>query len=187
MVSFSELLAGMQRGDVKAREALFSSAYRDLQRLAHIRLLDGGRSSLLDTTALVHEFYLRLVCSGELRADDRPAFLAYASQVMRSVIVDFVRRRRTDRRGGGARDITLDTRAGLELPSGQEQILQVDEALVHLARAEPRLAAVVEMRYFGGYSDEEIAEALGLTSRTVRRDWKKARMLLVIALQPGYP
>jgi RNA polymerase sigma factor (TIGR02999 family) len=183
MDSFSELIAGTRRGDLKAREALFACAYRDLHRLAHIRLRDGGRSVLLDTTTLVHEFYLRLVGSGQLHAEDRQAFFGYAAQVMRSVIVDFARRRQADRRGGGVPDITLDTRAGAQLPPGSDQILRVDEALEQLAKAEPRLATVVEMRYFGGYTDDEIAESLDLTTRTVRRDWRKARMLLHVALQ----
>jgi RNA polymerase sigma factor (TIGR02999 family) len=183
MSGFDELLSGMREGDLQARDALFETAYRDLHRLAHHRLRDGGRNVLLDTTALVHESYLRLMTGGQLRAEDRRAFFAYAGRVMRSVIVDAVRERQALRRGGDALQITLDTRAMAELPTGVDQILRVDEALAELEKVEPRLAAVVEMRYFGGYSDGEIAEALELTTRTVRRDWNKARMLLSIALK----
>src|SRR5262249_50376551 len=118
-----------------------------------------------------------------MRAEDRRAFFAYASRVMRSVIVDAVRERQAARRGGDAAQITLNTQVIADLPAGADQILKVDEALVELAKAEPRLAAIVEMRYFGGYTDLEIAEALDLTTRTVRRDWSKARMLLAIALK----
>ena len=183
MSEFGELLSAMREGDAKARDALFEAAYRDLHRLAHHRLRDGGRNVLLDTTALVHESYLRLANGNVLRAEDRRAFFAYASRVMRSVIVDAVRERMADRRGGGVPAITLNTQVAASLPSGAEEILRVDEALDELAKAEPRLAAIVEMRYFGGYSDIEIAEALELTTRTVRRDWSKARMLLSIALK----
>jgi RNA polymerase sigma factor (TIGR02999 family) len=180
---FGKLLDGMRQGDDKARDALFEAAYRDLRRLAHVRLRDGGRSVLLDTTALVHESCMRLMNSGQLRAEDRPAFFAYAGRVMRSVIVDAVRQSLADRRGGGVPAITLNTQVASNLASGADEILQVDEALAELEKAEPRLARMVEMRYFGGYSDDEIAEALGLTSRTVRRDWNKARMLLSMALK----
>jgi RNA polymerase sigma factor (TIGR02999 family) len=183
MTGFGELLSGMREGDTKARDALFETAYRDLHRLAHLRLRDGGRNVCLDTTALVHESYLRLINGGTLRAEDRRAFFAYAGRVMRSVIVDAVRERQAARRGGDVAQITLDTRALADLPAGPDQIIRVDEALDELAKVEPRLAAIVEMRYFGGYSDSEIAEALELTTRTVRRDWSKARMLLSIALK----
>lgn len=180
---FGELLAAMQRGDEKARDALFEAAYRDLHRLAHRRLQDGGRSVLLDTTALVHDSYLRLTRSSQLRAEDRQAFFAYAGRVMRSVIVDAVRERMADRRGAGVPAITLDTQVAAGIAAGADEILRVDEALGELEKAEPRLARMVEMRYFGGYSDEEIASAMGLATRTVRRDWTKARMLLAIALK----
>ena len=183
MSEFGELLSAMREGDAQARDALFQAAYRDLHRLAHHRLRDGGRNVLLDTTALVHESYLRLVTGGQMRAEDRRAFFAYASRVMRSVIVDAVRERQAARRGGDAAQITLNTQVIADLPGGADQILKVDEALVELAKAEPRLAAIVEMRYFGDYTDLEIAEALDLTTRTVRRDWSKARMLLSVALK----
>jgi len=183
MKEFEELLSGLRRGDAGARDALFATAYRDLHRLAHVRLRDGGRSVLLDTTALVHDAYVRLSTNGRLQAEDRHAFFAYAGRVMRSVIVDAVRERLADRRGGGLPDLTLDTQIAVNLRSGAGEILRVDEALAELEKVEPRLAQVVEMRYFGGFSDDEIADALDLTSRTVQRDWQKARKLLAIALK----
>ena len=161
-----------------AQEALFSGAYDELRKLARARLRDGGRNTVLDTTALVHESYLRFIRGGSLRSDDRRAFFAYASRVMRSVIIDTVRQRQADRRGGDLRQVTLDTQIGDSLPAGEDQVLAVHEALDALAQAEPRLAKVVEMRYFGGYSESEIADALDLTERSVRRDWQKARLLL---------
>lgn len=185
MDTLSELIRRIPAGDAQARDALFSAAYGELRKLARSRLRDGGRDALLQTSALVHETYLRFVRGGELRAEDRRAYFAYASQVMRSVIIDAVRERQALHRGGpDLAQITLDTQVRAALPLGGEQILQVHEALDDLAKAEPRLAQVVEMRYFGGYSDAEIAEALDLTTRTVRRDWSKARMLLLAALQP---
>jgi len=177
-----DLIAAANAGDDSARDALFAAAYAELRQLAKSRLHDGGRSTCLDTTALVHETYLRCVRAGELRAEHRRAFFAYAGQVMRSVIVDAVRERQAQRRGGDLQRLTLDTRAANELPAEEGRILEIDEALQRLAQVEPRLAQVVEMRYFGGYEETEIAEVLGLTERTVRRDWDKARRLLMVML-----
>lgn len=174
----SELIRRVNEGDVAARDALFTAAYGELRKLARSRLRDGGRNTVLDTTALVHESYLRFLNSGQLRSDNRRAFFAYASQVMRSVIIDAVRERQAERRGGDLQRLTLNTQMGDTLPAGENEMLKVHEALDVLAQAEPRLAKVVEMRYFGGYSEVEIGEALELTERTVRRDWDKARLLL---------
>jgi len=116
-------------------------------------------------------------------SDDRRPFFAYASRVMRSVIIDAVCERQAERRGGDLNRLTLDTQLIDKLPAGEDELLQVHEALEALAKAEPRLAKVVEMRYFGGYTEVEIAEALDLTERTVRRDWDNARMLLELMLK----
>ena len=102
---------------------------------------------------------------------------------MRSVIVDFARRRNAARRGGRAAHLTLTTQIGAQIPSGEQEILRVHDALEELASLDARLAQVVEMRYFGGMTEQEIAEALGVTDRTVRRDWDKARLLLREALK----
>lgn len=161
-----------------AQDALFSAAYPELRKLARSRLREGGRCTVLDTTALVHESYLRFVKGPTLRAETRRAFFAYASQVMRSVIVDTVRARQAARRGWGQTLQTLDTERHEAMPAAEQEILDVHEALVTLAQAEPRLAQVVEMRWFGGYSEAEIGQALALTERTIRRDWDKARLLL---------
>jgi len=174
------LLARIPTGDRAARDALFAAAYGELRRLAHARLHGGGRDTVLDTTALVHESYLRLLHSGALAFDDRRAFFAYASQVMRSVIVDGARARLAQRRGGGAPQLTLPTDAAAAAPD--EAIVRVHDALGELGRADPRAAQMVEMRYFGGYSDREIADTLDVTERTVQRDWDKARMLLRVIL-----
>jgi|ERR1700733_7898515 len=183
MSQLTELLGRIQAGDTGARDALFSAAYGELHRLAHARLRDGGRNTVLDTTCLVHESYLRFERAGQLRAEDRRAFFAYASQVMRSVIVNSVRERIAQKRGGSARPLTLSTQLGAKVADGEESIMKVHEALEELAKVEARLAQVVEMRYFGGYSEREMAETLGVTERTVQRDWEKARLILAAALE----
>jgi RNA polymerase sigma factor (TIGR02999 family) len=159
-------------------QALFPMLYNELRRLARSRLAAGGRHTLLDTASLVHEAYLRMQRDGGVALNDREHFLAYAATTMRSVVIDFVRRRNADRRGGGVEHVTLDTRAADELGASDDEILAVHDALETLAKVDPRLVSVVEMRYFAGLSDAEIAAALGLSDRTVRRDWERARLLL---------
>jgi RNA polymerase sigma factor (TIGR02999 family) len=174
----TELLGRMHAGDAGARDALFAAAYAELRRLARARLREGARDVVLDTTCLVHESYLRFVSTGELRAEDRRSFFAYASQVMRSVIVDTARERIAKKRGGDRSHLTLSTKILAGVADGSETVLKVHEALETLEQAEPRLAQVAQMRYFGGYSEKEIAETLDLTERTVQRDWEKARLIL---------
>jgi RNA polymerase sigma factor (TIGR02999 family) len=183
MNQLTELLGRAQAGDKAARDALFAAAYGELHRLAHARLRDGGRNTVLDTTCLVHESYLRFLRAGELRAEDRRAFFAYASQVMRSVIVNSVRERVAQKRGGGQPALTLATNLVANVADGEQMVLAVHEALEVLEQAEPRLAQVAQMRYFGGYSEQEIAETLEITERTVQRDWEKARLILAAALR----
>jgi len=183
MASLTELLGRMRDGDAGARDALFAAAYKELHRLAHARLRERGRGSALDTTALVHESYLRFVTAGELRVADRRAFFAYASQVMRSVIVNTVRERLAAKRGGDWSSVTLSTGIVANAASDGSEVLRVHEALEVLEKAEPRLAQVAQMRYFAGYSEQEIAEALEVTERTVQRDWEKARLILAAALK----
>ena len=183
MTSLDDLIEDVVAGDDGARQRLFGAAYPELRKLARSRLRDGGRNTYLQTTALVHESCLRILSAGQLHIRDRQAFFAYASKVMRSVIVDAVRERQAERRGGDLQSVTLDTEAIAGLPSGGDEIMHVHEALLALEQAEPRLAKVVEMRYFGGYTENDIAQALGVTERTVRRDWDKARLLLMKALR----
>lgn len=121
--------------------------------------------------------------AGELRAEDRRAFFAYASQVMRSVIVNSVRERIAEKRGGDLQPLTLSTNLAANVVNDEATVLRVHEALEDLEKAEPRLAQVAQMRYFGGYSEQEIAETLDVTERTVQRDWEKARLILAAALR----
>ena len=172
------LISRVNAGDAAAQDALFATAYPALRELASARLRDGGgHAGGLHTTQLVHESYLRLARSTRLRAESRREFFAYAARVMREFIVETLRRPRA----GDA--LTLDTAVELNLPSDAEEVLRLHEALATLQAAEPRLARVVEMRYFGGYTEAEIGDALGLTERTVRRDWDKARLLLLALLR----
>jgi RNA polymerase sigma factor (TIGR02999 family) len=122
--------------------------------------------------------YLRFSAGRTLRLQDRVHFMRHASRVMRSVIVDFARRRSAQRRGGKVAPLELDGSESLEAERGVRQILRVHEALGELDRLDPRMAQVVEMRYFGGMTEVEIAECLGVTDRTVRRDWDRARLWL---------
>ena len=178
MTSLTQLIQQVGAGDAAAKDELFAAAYAELRKLARSRLRDGGRNTCLETTALVHESYLRFLASGQLRLEDRRAFFAYASKVMRSVVIDAVREHQALRRGGNLKPLTLDTQVAAGLSAGESEIVRVHDALLALEAVEPRLAKVVEMRYFGGYSEAEIAEALDLNERTVRRDWEKARLLL---------
>ena len=183
MNQLTELLGRLQAGDPEARDALFAAAYTELHRIARARLRDGGRNTVLDTTCLVHESYLRFVHAGTLRAADRRAFFAYASQVMRSLIVNSVRDRIAEKRGGERQPLSLSTNLVANVAADEDTVLRVHEALEDLEKVNPRLVRVAEMRYFGGYSEREIAETLDITERTVQRDWEKARLILAAMLQ----
>jgi RNA polymerase sigma factor (TIGR02999 family) len=172
----------MDSGGSEATQELFALLYQDLRRLAHARLQRNEPITLLDTTSLVHETYLRVLKSGRVEVSERPRFLAYAAQVMRSIIVDFVRQRHAERRGGNDPRVSLDAEAEA-VASAEDEVLRVSEALDELAAVDERLVKIVEMRYFGGFTEEDIALALGVNERTVRRDWQKARLLLSLALR----
>jgi RNA polymerase sigma factor (TIGR02999 family) len=163
---------------VGSADELLPLLYEELRQLAHARLSAGGRNVILDTTALVHESFLRLQKAGHLGLADRNHFLAYAASTMRSIVIDSIRRRRSERHGGDAVHVTLGTHGASELGASEEEILEVHDALGFLAKVNPRLAQVVEMRYFLGLTDGEIGGVLGTTDRTVRRDWERARLLL---------
>lgn len=182
MQDITQLLHAAQQGDQAAAGQVVAQLYADLQRLARRQVRQAGHLTLLDTTALVHEAWMRLPGAEAAHFPDRRHFLAYAAQAMRSVVIDLVRARQAERRGGGLAHVTLDTAIADQLPQGDADILRVHEALDELAQVEPRLAQVVEMRYFGGLREQEIAEALGVTERTVQRDWQKARLFLSMSL-----
>jgi RNA polymerase sigma factor (TIGR02999 family) len=183
MGELTALFQAARRGDESAVNQIFSVMYGDLHRIAHARLQRHQSITLLDTTSLVHESYLRFLKTGQVQLSDRLHFLAYAARVMRSIIVDAVRKRQADRRGGDMVQVTLNTAIGESVQAPEDEIARVGDAIADLAKLDNRLAQVVEMRYFAGLTEIEIAEALGVTERTVRRDWEKARLLLFAALR----
>ena len=184
MGDLTQLLEAVRGGDQTALGEVVAITYDELRGLARQRLHRANTDGLLNTTSLVHECYLRLTSVGRLSLDDRSHFLSYAARVMRSVIVDFARERLSQRRGAGALFVTVGTDIPDHESVSAEELLRIEEALQELARSEPRLVQVVEMKYFAGFTLEEIANSLGIAVRTVRRDWEKARLLLSVALQP---
>lgn len=178
-----QLIQRAQTGDRGALEQLFAATYDDLKALARARLRASPRVTVLDTIGLVNESYVRLMQAGQLRPQDRAHFVRYAARAMRSVVVDFVRRRAAERRGGEQERVELTTGVIGSRPAGEDEILKVHEALEQVGAIDARAVEVVEMRYFAGMTDEEIGAALGVTGRTVRRDWEKARLLLAEALK----
>ena len=156
--------------------------YEQLRAIAHrqLTLRDGGNGTL-STTALVHEAYLKLIDQSRAQWQDRAHFLAVASLAMRHVLVDRANARTAVKRGGGQLRLTLNEEL-IAVDDQAEALLQLNEAMDRLAQLEPRLAHVVECRFFGGLTEEEIAAALSITVRTVQRDWAKARTLLRRAL-----
>jgi RNA polymerase sigma factor (TIGR02999 family) len=181
------LLEAARRGQPDAIDRLFSVLYRELRSAARrqLRRLDHRRT--LDTTVIVHESYLRLRHCNDVRPEDRHQFLAYAAAAMRAVIIDLARSRLASKRGGNNPAITLNTTIAESASASDTELIAVHEALEELAAIEPRLAKIVEMRYFGGLSEQEVADALGIAKRTVQRDWEKARVFLFAALQPQQP
>jgi RNA polymerase sigma factor (TIGR02999 family) len=179
----SLLLGQASGGDSEAFQAVFEAAYPELRTIARARLRPhragaGG----MGTTVLVHEAYLRFAGGRAMQAEHRQHFFRYASRVMRSVIVDSARERAAGRRGGSAPHDSFSTQVEPLGRGGEEEILKVHEALDSLAAYDSRMVDVVQMRYFAGMTDAEIGSVLGVTERTVRRDWEKARMLLLEAL-----
>ena len=184
MADVTVLLEAARQGGQLAVGRIFELLYPELKRIAHARLRYRDDRLLMDTGVLVHEAYLRLLGVRRLAAADRGHFLAYAAQVMRSVVVDVVRKQRCARGGGPRSCVTLDTGAlHAALPRGEDEVLRVHEALQDLAQIDERLVRVVEMRYFVGLGNQEIADSLGVTCRTVERDWEKARSFLYNALR----
>jgi RNA polymerase sigma factor (TIGR02999 family) len=166
------LREGAGAAPVDAR--VFDLVYDELRRIARRQLGRENVGHTLETTALVHEAYLRLVDQSRAQFSDRAHFFAVAAQMMRRVLIDHARRFRARKRGGDLRRVDLD-RVEIPLDERADTLVALDEALTRLAALSPRLAQVVECRYFGGMTEEETAAALGVTDRTVRRDWVKAK------------
>lgn len=178
MQSVGQLIALARSGSPEAVDRLFEATYQELRALAHRRLRRSGGGAVLDTTVLVNECYVRLAKLDGLPTEDRAFFLSYAAKAMRSIVIDIVRQRAAERRGGGALHVTLDTGIAGRSPVVEADVLRIHEALDALGQVDARLMQVVEMRYFAGLTFEEIATSLGVTERTARRDWQKARLFL---------
>jgi RNA polymerase sigma factor (TIGR02999 family) len=184
MEDVTTLLKKSNAGDTKARGELFDALYGELHRLARAQLYRAGSAAdSLDTTSLLHESYLKLIRVDQMVSVNRGHFFAYASKIMRSVIVDLVRERLSERRGGGVSVVTLNTSVVESIVQKDEDLIRINDALEALAQVDSRLVEVVEMRFFGGLTEKEIAEILGVSDRTVKRDWDKARLLLMAELK----
>lgn len=175
-------LVAWRAGEPFAQEKLFPLVYEELRRIAHRQMGRERFGHTLDTTGLVHEAYLKLVDQTRAQWTDRSHFFAVATNAMRRILVDYARRYRTDKRGAAPVRVSL-TDDMLVAEQRADTLLAVDEALTELAHIDERLSRVVECRFFAGLTEDETAEALGVTARTVRRDWTKAKGWLHRTLQ----
>ena len=176
MESVTEVLIRARSGQQDVADELFSRLYEELKRVAHAQLRS-SQGATLDTTGLINETYLRVVDQDRASWQDRAHFFAYAAKAMRHVLVDRARRRQAKKRGGGRRPVTF-TERHIAPDESAEVLIDLDEALERLATEHPRLSQVVDLRFFGGLTEEEAGAALDVSPRTVRRDWFKARAYL---------
>jgi RNA polymerase sigma factor (TIGR02999 family) len=183
LTGVTEILKQMASGDISARDELFTKVYEELRVIARARLRESGPQTLLDTTSLIHESYLKLVNTEHVDLSCRRHFFAYASKVMRSIIIDLVREAKAERHGGGLKPITLNTAAGNDVPAPMD-LEAVHDALTDLEKIDLRLAQVVELKFFGGLTEPEIGIVMEVSERTVRQDWQKARAVLIAYLDP---
>lgn len=179
----TQLLLAWRNGDQAALDALMPLVYEELRRVAKRYMNRQRPGHTLQTTALVNEAYLRLIDAQQVRWQDRAHFFAVSANVMRRILVDFARSRSSLKRGGGVRRVTLDE--ALPVPSEGADLVALDDALSRLATLSPRQSQIVELRYFAGLSEEETAEVLNISARTVRRDWSLARAWLYRELREG--
>jgi len=181
----TRILRDSPPGDRGAMDRVFPLVYDELRRLAHAQLVRQPSSETMSATVLIHEAYLRLVDQEQAQFADRVHFYAYAARVMRTILVDYARSRGAKKRGGDWQAVELDARH-LSIDSQADLVLTVDEALTRLAAIDERLARVVECRFFGGMTEPETADLLGVTERTIRRDWIKARTWLHLELSDNH-
>jgi RNA polymerase sigma-70 factor, ECF subfamily len=173
----SLLLTAWSNGDQAALDKLVPLVYEELHRLAHRYISRESPGNTLQTTGLAHEAYLRLVDVKSVRWQDRAHFFAVAARMMRRILVDLARARQNLKRGGGARQVSLDN-VSVASPERDENMLALDEALQRLAALNPRQSQIVELRYFGGLTDEEVGQVVKVSPRTVRSDWRLAKIWL---------
>ncbi len=180
----SALLADWRGGDAGAMDRLLPLVYHELRSIAHRQLLSERPGHTLSTTALVHEAYVKLVDQTRAQWTDQAHFLAVAARAMRRILVDYARKRQAAKRGGPQQPVTLEESAVMA-EDRADALVALDEALTRLATLDERMGQVVECRFFGGLTEEETASALQVTSRTVRRDWAKAKGWLYQELREG--
>ena len=173
----TDLLASFEGADRDALDQLLPLVYDELRRIARRELRRERPDHTLSTTEVVHEAYLKLLDHGRVAPGEQVRFLAVAATAVRRALIEHARRRDAAKRGGGQRALTLDEEIA-DAAEGSDLLLPLDDALTRLADLDERLARVVACRYFGGLTEEETAAALGVTARTVRRDWVKARAWL---------
>jgi RNA polymerase sigma factor (TIGR02999 family) len=185
----SELLLNWGNGDREALEAILPLVYEELRHLARYHLHQQRPNHTLQSTALVHEVYLRLADQKSLRVKNRAHFLGIAAQLMRWILVDYERSRRAAKRGSGATRLTLDSEiAAASAPHSSNvdvDLLALDEALAKLARLDNQQSQIVELRYFGGLTIDDTAEFMGISSATVKRSWNSARAWLLREMSHG--
>jgi RNA polymerase sigma-70 factor (ECF subfamily) len=180
----TQLLLAWSEGDSEALDRLAPLVYAELHRLAKSYMRKERARHTMQTTALIHEAYLRLIDAGQVEWRNRAHFFGVASRAMRQILVAMARERGCQKRGGGARQVSLDE--AMMIDEGRdEDLVALDEALGALAKIDARKAQVVEMRFFGGLTEEEISAALGVSTETVRRDWRLARSWLRRKLSVG--
>lgn len=179
--SITDVLLQLRNGDSEALDRLFPLVYEELRRIAHRQLQAERPGHTLETTGLVHETYLKLIDQTRAEWQDRVHFFRVAALAMRRILVDYARKYRAQRRGGGLQQVSLEDDAAVE--ERAETVLALDEALERLSGLNQRLSQVIECRFFGGLTEEETADALGVTTRTVQRDWAKARGWLYLELR----
>jgi RNA polymerase sigma factor (TIGR02999 family) len=180
----TELIVALRAGDADSLDRLFAILYEDLRSRAHWRLESSGGGATLNTTALVHETYLKLAGASGLDLVDRAHFFRVAARAMRQVIVDRARRRLAEKRGGAVKRVDLDPEV-IAVDDSAEEILALDQALHRLEARDGELARLVDLRFFGGLSVPETARVLELSERTVKRRWRTARAILHRELSEG--
>lgn len=182
----TRLLGRLRDGDPEALDRLFPLVYAELRRAADGLLLREGAGHTLQPTALVHEVYLKLAAGAPPDASSRHHFIGLAARAMRQILVDQARRRKAAKRGDGQVPVRItNAQAGIEVQL--DEFLALDDALTRLAQVNQRLRQVVELRFFGGLTEDEVAATLGVTTRTAQRDWAKARAWLYKELYPAQP
>jgi RNA polymerase sigma factor (TIGR02999 family) len=180
------MLAELRTGERTALDRVFALVYEDLRARAHWELRHEASGQTLSPTALVHELYVKLAHAAPLQLDDRRHFFALAARAMRQVVVDHARLAVAQKRGAGARAVTVEI-ADVSPAAEPADLLALDRALTELTELDERLARTVELRFFAGLTVEETAEAMAVSPRTVKRDWRKARAFLHRAVSGDTP